>query len=103
MLITDRVERYLKRYQQCRDSDSYLLACIWRDELDGTDSVHSFLGRLSRGEVTSPESIRRSRQKLQEENPELRGKRHQVRHEKWEPEVRMEVKEWLPPSQTSLF
>jgi len=53
-----------------------LLAMIWKDEVPHQMSIYAFLGDyLSTHKVSNPESVRRSRQILQENNPELRGKK----------------------------
>ena len=63
-LLTDKPE--------LRDSDKKLLWAVWEKE------GHVFMGRLNYGDwispsLTSAETIRRTRQKLQETIPELRA------------------------------
>jgi len=67
-----------------RDNDQALIANIWWRELTtmGKDKANAFevLKIFSQGKLSNPESIRRSRQKIQEENPELRGDSYYARH-----------------------
>ena len=77
-----------------RDNDQALIANIWWRELTtmGKDkaTAFEFLKIFSHGKLSNPESIRRSRQKIQEENPELRGDSYYARH-KEEKRFRQEV------------
>lgn len=99
--IAKRVESLLRRSSQCRDSDQRIIASIWRSNLEahGHD-VHQISAfrlleiMVHESILPSPESIRRARQKLQEENPELRGESYRARHNKEEPETRKEIREW---------
>jgi len=67
-----------------RDNDQALIANIWWRELTtmGKDKANAFefLKIFSEGKLSNPESIRRSRQKIQEEQPELRGDSYYARH-----------------------
>lgn len=67
-----------------RDNDSALIANIWWRELmdKGQMGASAFdvLKMFSEGKLSNPESIRRSRQKIQEEQPELRGESYRARH-----------------------
>ena len=79
------VTGYLERYPHLRDNDERLIATIWHIELldRGVNSkdITGFrlLEYFSNGELTNPESIRRSRAKLQEENVHLRGLKYKER------------------------
>jgi hypothetical protein len=44
-----------------------------------------------KGQYADPESIRRSRQKIQELYPDLRGKNYNIKINKLEPEMRYEM------------
>jgi hypothetical protein len=89
--VTGKVKAMLERYPTSRDNDNELIARIWWDETPnpGTCSLSLFLRRFTASECTSPESIRRTRQKLQEKIPGLRGvnyttranHRHNIRRE----------------------
>jgi hypothetical protein len=74
----------LTNKEHLRDNDQALIANIWWRELvtQGKDKSTAFemLKVFSEGKLSNPESIRRSRQKIQEEQPELRGKSYRARH-----------------------
>lgn len=80
------VKHFLTIRPELRDSDSRLMANIWASELKETGihemSAWDFLKMFSQDILTSPESIRRARQKIQEECPHLRGKSYKARHQK---------------------
>ena len=69
-----------------RDSDSKLVATIWWLEIidkmsSSKMSAIDLLKVIGHKKVTSWSSITRVRRKLQEMNPELRGKKYQKRQE----------------------
>ena len=74
----------LTHKEHLRDNDQALIANIWWRELVllGKDRTTAFdvLKLFSEGKLTNPESIRRSRQKIQEEQPALRGDSYYARH-----------------------
>ena len=90
--VKDRVEHILIKYPSTRDSDKELflayscLFCNLKDSLDGNYATYKkwFLEKMP--EI---ESIRRCRQKHQENNPTLRGKKY--KHRKVEADL---VKDW---------
>ena len=72
----EKVVWLLKNHPHLRDSDSKLLATFWHNEMNKMASGMTgldVLRNIAEGKLTKPESIRRVRQKIQEENPELRG------------------------------
>jgi len=72
----EKVLYLLRNYPSLRDSDTKLLATYWHNELNrNSKNISGFevLEKMANGELTKSESIRRVRQKIQEENPELRG------------------------------
>lgn len=76
----------LSKSMECRDSDCRLVASIWAKEKEkiSIEIPERFrddktLYLLATGRLSSPESIRRIRQKLQEKNPMLRGKKWRQR------------------------
>ncbi len=71
------VFQMLKKDLASRDDDCRLCALIWINELGEGESV---LKALLSGSVTHPESITRTRRKLQEKLPKLRGKLYNQRH-----------------------
>lgn len=77
--VKDKVEYLLEINPIFRDDDNKLIARIWNSESKAT-SVKSFLLEFGQKKYTSPEAIRRARQKLQEHNPHLRGKLYNSRH-----------------------
>lgn len=92
----ERVEQYLIKYPHLRDDDFKLIASYWQNEIGKgkieTLSAHDVLKMLSEQKLTHPESIRRSRQKLQEQQPGLRGASYKHR-KKEEQEFRKNINE----------
>jgi hypothetical protein len=84
-----KVHILLDKYEHLRDSDQKLIASYWYYEIGGSIfsamTAHDLLKKFSEGKLTSTESIRRCRQKLQEENEHLRGKMYS--HRKTDGEV----------------
>jgi hypothetical protein len=95
-LVKDRVKALLVKHPHLRDSDNKLIANIWSQDLRkmGLISVDitafNFLYRYSEGNLTNAETIRRVRQKIQEENPDLRGTVNEARQKEGE-EVRKTI------------
>jgi len=86
--LYDYISRILITRLDLRDSDDKLIAHIWFKEaselgrdLEKTTGIE-FLALIRDGYFTSSESIRRSRQKVQEEIPDTRGKKYSQRHKK---------------------
>ena len=79
-----------------RDNDQALIANIWWRELmaQGIEksSAYDFLKIFAEGKLSNPESIRRSRQKIQEEEPSLRGDNYYERHKEEDRFKREELK-----------
>jgi hypothetical protein len=77
----DKVYKLLVNNGHLRDSDLKLIACIWYSEVPNINDLtaYEFLQKFSNGELSNPESIRRSRQKLQEQIPALRGAKYKMR------------------------
>lgn len=72
--IKSRVQAILSMSEKAREDDNYLIALFYHFEVkDINISLVEFLAYYSKGKYSSPESIRRCRQKLQEQFPELRG------------------------------
>jgi hypothetical protein len=81
---TEVVRRYLIKFPHLRDDDFKLIASVWAEQLGGKERLKSmsafdFVQLFSEGKLSSPESIRRSRQKLQEDTLELRGLKYNER------------------------
>jgi hypothetical protein len=68
----DKVYKLLVNNGHLRDSDLKLIACIWYSEVPNINDLTAY-------EFLNPESIRRSRQKLQEQIPALRGAKYKMR------------------------
>lgn len=65
---------------ETRDDDNLLLLKIWDIQSYGKiESYEDFKKMLLSGKLAIPESVRRSRQKLQEHNTSLRGKTYEAR------------------------
>lgn len=85
--IKNRVTLLLKKYEHLRDDDNKLIASIYYNMAkmrikDNQYSAIEFLGDFSKGIYPSPESIRRCRQKIQEQDPSLRGASYNERKTK---------------------
>jgi len=94
--IKDRVKALLEKHPHLRNCDRKLTATIWKFDLLTTAinpdnfTAIGFLDIYSKGHLTNAETIRRVRQKIQEENPDLRGTVNDLRREQGE-EVRKEI------------
>ena len=84
--ILEMVREILQRFPQSQDSDNDLLARIWYREFlsFGVDreTATRFCKLLAEGKLSHPQSISRTRQKIQEENPSLRGDTYNERQKK---------------------
>ena len=95
--LEDKVRDILIKHPDTKDNDQMLVSLTWFYHL-GRDTVKSLsawdlLTKLSKNKLPNAESIRRCRQKLQEHNKDLRGKKYEERH-KLECEVKEEIKNW---------
>lgn len=78
---------FLEKHPHLRDDDNKLIANIWNREMKGMGidpavaTSFELLGLYAAGKLTNSETIRRSRQKIQEEQPELRGNNYKIRQE----------------------
>jgi len=72
---------------ELRDNDNKLLSALWEEEFDimcwdiDFFSAEEFLEVLANGDLSKPEAVTRCRRKLQEQNPEIRGKKYIERHQ----------------------
>ena len=73
--VVDDVELFLTKYPSLRDDDEKLMANIWNSHIGNLEDVDAkeILHMLAKHELPSYESISRSRRKIQELNPNLRG------------------------------
>ena len=87
-VITPIVEKILQAYPATRDSDMKLISMMYHDDLlfhnmEGI-SAKEFLRLMYQEQLEHPESIMRSRRKIQEENSDLRGEHYKERQAKTE-------------------
>ena len=87
--IAHLVKKILIQRPDTRDSDELLVLKVWCHQMpklwkDGGLSFMQFGEIFKNKELASTESIRRSRQKLQQEFPELRGKYYKERNKNQE-------------------
>ena len=97
------VERLISDHPHLRDDDLKLLATIYwfrvEDEMsyslteEELGGIKKFLQHLADGELPNFESIRRCRQKLQEENTFLRGNLYEERHN-YQENIKEELMLW---------
>ncbi len=92
--VKAKVKELLEALPHLRESDEKLIANIWFSQIGKekikTMSANDLLLEFSNGNLKSPESIRRSRCKVQEQNEHLRGSNYKAR-QKEEEEVRNEI------------
>jgi len=92
--VTDNVEKLLRERPETRDEDSKLVANYYyyfQADLVKGKTAEEFLKALGRNELVSSDLITRTRRKLQEHNPDLRGKVWEERQERREA-VRQETR-----------
>ena len=82
--MLDKVINLLTKHPSLRDSDERLTANIWYNNIKNVKEINAItlLSRFAEGKLPSYESISRCRRKIQEEKPELRGKKWAKRHSK---------------------
>lgn len=92
--IQGRVEFCLETYPICRDDDKVLIGTVYSIFYDIDPKTITLKEILLRNDLPSFETIRRCRQKAQEQRPELRGTREaRQRRKENERRVRAYVKE----------
>jgi len=94
-LVKDRVKALLEKHPHLRDNDNRLIATVWKFDmlnknLSRNTTALDFLNLYAQNKLTNAETIRRVRQKIQEENPDLRGTVNEARQKEGE-EVRKEI------------
>ena len=83
--LSELVEYRLAQNSLFRDNDQLLIASIWSTEMKRAGfqpserTAFELLEWLANNKLPNPESIRRCRQRLQENRPELWGKRYKQR------------------------
>ena len=92
-----KVRAFLHASDELKDDDKQLIAQIWMSELNkiGVDpkkiSGFQLLQIFIRNKLSNPETIRRTRQKLQEEHSYLRGKKYKLRQTKLQEKQKKEL------------
>lgn len=85
-VIKDRIITILRKIPAYRDDDNKLISTIWLHECKAKGlsemEAKKVLKLLANGELTSPESIRRSRQLVQEQDVTLRGEKYKERQDR---------------------
>jgi len=74
----EKVKELLKKYSYLRDNDRSLMIQFWKSEMK-QKKLTDFFDAYQYKFLTPAETIRRARQKLQEENKNLRGKNYKER------------------------
>ena len=92
MKTKDKVIYWLDKYPKLRDDDNRLCANIWSEELNNLEiTAKDFLKLYASNKLTSAPSIKRARAKLQEECPEYRGEKYNLRkgilQDKWKKDL----------------
>ena len=91
--IKPLVKELLKEFPLTRDNDNLLLLKVWAEQ-DNTLRMNTSFSDFSVGMIAGKymkfESVSRARRKIQEENPELRGKYYKDRKELAE-EIRLGI------------
>ncbi len=77
-----KIYNILLEFPETRNNDIYLMKKLWEVEYPNFKilNVNEFINKLVLKKITSPETIRRLRQLLQEKYTELRGTNYYIRH-----------------------
>ena len=91
MSTEEKIIELLTSTPPLRDDDNKLIATLWSDEINSDiRSANDFLAAFYSGHFTKTETIRRTRQRVQEINPYLRGSKYKSRQKyqkKWVSEI----------------
>lgn len=77
--VKQRVRNILEINKDARDCDRLLISIIWSEDSCNIEDKKDFLDMLINGDLTSPETIRRCRQHLQQNDESLRGLKYRER------------------------
>ena len=101
MKTKDIIEKILIEKPHLRDSDNLLIAAYWWRELRQKNidpnkiNGLEFMQMFAHNKLTNIKTIERMRRKLQEENPDLRGKVYNARkgviQDKWKKDLGYEI------------
>ena len=81
----ERIKQILMSVPESKDNDNLLLSILWQEDMENRtinsyeEPITTFLDLLAKGSITNFESVRRTRQKLQEHNKSLRGTKYPER------------------------
>lgn len=91
--VTANVTKLLNKFDRTKDDDMLLIATYYYTYYPNLakGSAMDFLKKFAQGKLVSSDLITRTRRKLQEHNPELRGTKWAERHEK-QAEVKSDLK-----------
>jgi hypothetical protein len=88
MDIKKTVIELLTQYSDFKDNDQQLVAWFWKLEMEAhgypasSTQTQTFFKLMAFGKLTSADTITRVRRLVQEESPELRGKKYDERQAK---------------------
>ena len=73
-VIKNEVRLILESHPELREDPNQLIAYMWKQEIldKGILTIQDVLDCLAKKRITNPETIRRSRRKVIEDNPHLR-------------------------------
>jgi len=95
--IQDTVKKILEQHPEARDNDRLLMLKVWCEQNKNLRypyfTFYRFALEFKEGIYADPESIRRSRQKLQEKHAHLRGKSY-YRRKDLQDDTRKEITLW---------
>ena len=101
MKTKDIIEKILIEKPHLRDNDNLLIAAYWWRELRQKNidpnkiNGLEFMQMFAHNKLTNIKTIERMRRKLQEENPDLRGKVYNARkgviQDKWKKDLGYEI------------
>tara|TARA_R110000824_G_scaffold292578_2_gene480982 strand:+ start:640 stop:957 length:318 start_codon:yes stop_codon:yes gene_type:complete len=93
----EKVKFWLHNHPDLRDDDNRLCSNIWAEEIDllenvnKEDAIIKFLQLYASNKLTAAPSIKRARAKIQEENPEYRGLKYNLRKGKYQKDWRKKL------------
>ena len=105
--VENKVRDILESVPEARDDDMVLFACIISNKIGKRRCEEmngwGMLTMISRTKVPHFTSVLRCRQKLQEKNKDLRGKKYETRTKQYKEDVRVEMRDWDKQEQKKLF
>ena len=96
--VENKVRVVLENHPPARDDDMILFAAVCANTYGKLrcEAMNGWemLGKISHSKVPHFTSVLRCRQILQKQNKELRGKKYEKRINKYQEEVRIEMRNW---------